>query len=185
MSENTNSNNSGNENENSENLENKDQVPVAVLIKERKEKQELKKKLDAIEAAQKKADEDKLVEQGKLKEALDLKVKEFEDYKKSIEPQLKKASDFEEFQTKKREKIKTDLGDKWVESFNNIPLNDLEVVAEKLKAQPATQTNNGTGGTPPPATLSATEKEEAARMGLSDEGYTRYKETLNKLKENK
>ena len=160
-------------------------VPLADLIAERKKRQDFQKELDAIKQKQKEADEAKLLEEGKLKEVLSAKEKEFDEYKKSIEQDLKLASEFKEFQTKRRDVIKEKLGDKWVESFSNIPLTDLEVLSEKLSVVPnAVTTNNGTGAGANSVTLTATEKAEAERMGLSEEGYIKFKETRAKLKGN-
>jgi len=160
----------------------------AKLLEEGKLKEVLsakEKEFDAIKQKQKEADEAKLLEEGKLKEVLSAKEKEFDEYKKSIEQDLKLASEFKEFQTKRRDVIKEKLGDKWVESFSNIPLTDLEVLSEKLSVVPnAVTTNNGTGAGANSVTLTATEKAEAERMGLSEEGYIKFKETRAKLKGN-
>jgi len=160
-------------------------VPLADLIAERKKRQDFQKELEGIKQKQKEADEAKLLEEGKLKEVLSSKEKEFDEYKKSIEQDLKLANEFKEFQTKRRDVIKEKLGDKWVESFSNIPLTDLEVLSEKLSVVPnAVTTNNGTGAGANSVTLTATEKAEAERMGLSEEGYIKFKETRAKLKGN-
>jgi len=175
----------GNENVNTDTANSDKTVPLSELIAERKKRQEASKELETIKQKLKEAEEAKLVEDGKIKEALEAKSKEFDDFKKSIEPKLKLADEYEEFQSKRRETIKDKLKDKWLDSFAKLPLADLEILSEKLALPNAVTTNNGTGAGTNSATLSAEEKQEAARMGLSEEGYVKFKETRAKLKGNK
>jgi hypothetical protein len=187
MAENNNSeNNVANETSNSANTANETtdskNGAVAELIAERKKRQELEKQLKAISDEKKKQEEAKLLEEGKLKEVLTAKEKELEDYKKSVEQDLALASEFKDFQSKRRDSLKQKFGDKWVDSFNNIPLSDLETLADKfVPANPELNRDKGTGGSGEPG-LTEDEKKEAQRMGLSEDGYKQFKKKREEIK---
>jgi len=94
------------------------------------------KELDKDKEKQKQKD---LEEQGKWKELYEAelaKVKEFEP----------KVTEYTEYQNVKRETLKKQLGDKWIDSFASTPLTELEVLAGKLtetKEQPNSSNHKG------------------------------------------
>jgi len=75
------------------------------------QRQELKAKLAAIEDAQKKADEEKKIGDGKINEVLKQREIELETIKKQLEEADKKAKAFEEQQGKIREQAISQLTD--------------------------------------------------------------------------
>lgn len=168
--------------ENTDSTNGKDKhVPLTVLKKEREKRQELEKKLSEYEAAQKKAQDDELVKKGEFEKLLNSTKSEFENYKKSVEPDLAEASEYKEFKAAKRTQIKESLGDKWLESFGSLPLADLEKVAQNLLGtKQSFEGDRGTSGTAP--VLTEQEKAEAANMNMTPEGYLQYKKTRESLK---
>ena len=74
-----------------------------------------------------------------LQEKLKSKDKEFE-------PLKEKATKFDEYDLTKRNKIKEVLGDSWLNSFNTMPLVELEELASKLNSNvKLLDTDNGSG----------------------------------------
>lgn len=74
-----------------------------------------------------------------LQEKLKSKDKEFE-------PLKEKAIKFDEYDLTKRNKIKEVLGDSWLNSFNTMPLVELEELASKLNSNvKLLDTDNGSG----------------------------------------
>lgn len=94
--------------------------------------------------------EDKLKERDKETEKQKQKALEEQgEYKKLYEEALAKVSEYEpkvteytEYQNVKREALKKQLGDKWIDSFASTPLTELEVLAGKLTEQTKEQPNS-------------------------------------------
>lgn len=101
--------------------------------KRRLDAKKLEDKLKEVDKQKEKEKKEALEEQGKFKELYEETLKKVSEY----EP---KVNEFTEYQNKKREQLKTKLGDKWIESFSSIPISELEVLAEKF-----TDTKAGTG----------------------------------------
>lgn len=87
-----------------------------------------KKLEDKIKEHAKETDKQKkeaLEEQGKYKELYEAELKRATDYEPVV-------NEYKEYQNVKRETLKKQLGDKWIDSFANTPLSELEVLAGKL-----------------------------------------------------
>jgi len=180
------------ENKNSENLENNDDANIEKkgvlkeLLSERKARQELKKELDELKAKQQKEQDDKLKEDGKLKELLEKKEQELLTIKSELDQAKSKANEWDGYQSAKRKSLidKIPEADR-LESFNLLPLSDLEKLTEKFSVKPAIGTDGG-GGTPPkPNELTEAEKGQAKQMGLSEDGYKLFKKRQEELKSSK
>lgn len=98
--------------------------------------------------------EDKLKERDKETEKQKQKALEEQgEFKKLYEEALAKVNEYEpkvneytEYQNVKRETLKKQLGDKWIDSFASTPLTELEVLAGKLtetKEQPNSSNHKG------------------------------------------
>ena len=102
---------------------------IKELRKENAEKRvtlkQVQDKLKELEDAKAEAERKAAEEAGNYKDL-------YEKEKAKIEPLEKKAKEFDEFDKSKREAYKTQLGDKWVDSFNTIPLAELDTLATKL-----------------------------------------------------
>lgn len=101
-------------------------VPLAELINERKKRQSLETRIADIERLDAESKEAKLKEEGKIKELLAAKENEL----KVLQP---KVQEFESYRQSKVEQLKLQIGDKWKDSFANLPLADLETLTETLK----------------------------------------------------
>lgn len=94
---------------------------------------EATEKLSAYEKAEADAKEKDMKEKGKYKELIEAKDKLISEY----EPKVK---EFEEYINKKKDAVKKDLetAGVWTESFNKLPLTELEAIAEKFKTKTPT-----------------------------------------------
>ena len=98
----------------------------------RLKEKELNDKLAAFEAEKEQEAQQKKIAEGKKDEVileLQQKIKAKEE---EYSPFIEKAKKFDEYDSSKRNKIKSTLGDGWLTSFDNMPLNDLEELAVKL-----------------------------------------------------
>lgn len=123
---------------------------------------EIEEKLTSFEKAQLEAEEKKKLEEGKKDEII-------ESYKKKLAELEPKANQFDSFLTSKRESAKEKLGDKWKESYGNLPIADLESLVETLSGTSVDVEKQGK--TPKKYSLTEEDKKKAAIMGLSEEMY--------------
>lgn len=93
---------------------------------------ELEEKLSAIEAERQKQEQDKKIEQGKLSEVVEELKNKLAEKDKEFEPVKQKAEKYDEYDKSKRETLKGTLGNKWLNSFETMPLLDLETLASHL-----------------------------------------------------
>ena len=89
-------------------------------------KNELESRLKAIEEAQKAAEEAKLAEQGEYKTLLEQKNAE-------LEAASAKASEWDSYQTAKKDKILESMSEAQAEKYRGLDLKTLEGIAEDLK----------------------------------------------------
>ncbi|OGU83149.1 MAG: hypothetical protein A2W11_13115 [Ignavibacteria bacterium RBG_16_35_7] len=188
MNQDNNLQNIDDEDKNSLNLDNDDtniekKGVLKELLVERKLRQELTKELDLLKATQQKEQDEKLKEDGKLKELLEIKEKEILSIKAELETTKSKAGEWDNYQSNKRKILidKIPEADR-LQSFNSMLLEDLEKLSEKFSIKPPINTNNGGGIPPKPNELTETEKSQAKQMGLSEDGYKLFKKRQEELK---
>jgi hypothetical protein len=105
---------------------------------------ELKDKLAQLEAKLSDDEQAKKIAEGKKDEVIlelqqKLKIKD-DEYK----PFIDKATKYDEYDSSKRNQLKEVLKDKWLPSFDNIPLIDLETLASQLSSgKKLLDTDNG------------------------------------------
>lgn len=143
---------------------------------------------DDAKDQKRKEEEAKLLEEKKYQELLSNKDKELEEHKskvKTFEEELggykSKVGEYETYITQKKDSIKTELGDKWLDSMTALPLADLEKLAQTLKIPDKTVDTDKNKGSAI-KDLTADEKQQAAKMGLTEEGFLLYKQKLNERK---
>ena len=157
---------------------------------EAKEKvKELENSIASINAKLKEFEEAESLKKGDYEKLInDLKT-ENGTLKSELDQAKSKAGEWDNYQSAKRKILidKIPEADR-LKSFDVLPLEDLEKLSEKFSTKPPVGTDGG-GGTPPkPNELTETEKEEAKRMGISDDGYKHFKkrkEEIAKSKEKK
>jgi len=135
---------------------------LADLIRERKDRQDLQKKLDEFITADKKLKEDKLIEQGELKKLLDAKENEIEDLKAfEIE-----AKAYRDLISAEREEVKKILGDKWDEDFGKLSIPSLRKLVKQFELpSKVIDTDKGIGKTvKDDLVLNDAQKKEAKTM---------------------
>lgn len=156
------------------------------LLSERKARQELVKELDALKAERQKEQDEKLKEDGKLKELLDKKEQELLTVKAELEQVKSKAEEWDKYQSTKRKALidKIPETDR-LNSFNNMPLEDLEKLTEKFSLKNVINTHNGDGKPPKPNELTEIEKDQAKQMGLTEDGFRQFKKRQEELKSSK
>lgn len=106
--------------------------------------------------------------------------------KTELDQAKSKASEWDNYQSVKRKVLidKIPEADR-LNSFNQMPLEDLEKLTERFSVKSAIPTDGG-GGTPPkPTELTETEKSQAKQMGLTDDGYKQFKKRQEELKSSK
>lgn len=103
----------------------------------RLKERELEEKLNAIESDKQKQETDKKLAEGKKDEVIS-------DLTKQLEGIKSKADEWDKYNQSKRSQLKENLGDNWLDSFNVIPLSELEVLASKFNKNSALlDTDNG------------------------------------------
>lgn len=139
-------------------------------------KKELEEKLAQIEKDKSEEIQKKKIEDGKKDEV----IAELNKKLSELEPV---ANEYKQYQSSKKEALKERLGDKWLDSFNNLPIGDLEILAEKFSIPiKLSDTADGNGLSPKNESLTDEEKLIAKNMGLSEDGYIQFKKTREKFK---
>lgn len=92
----------------------------------RLKERELEDKLAGIEIEKSKQDQAKKIAEGKKDEVI-------QDLTKQLEELKPKATEWDSYNKSKRDTIKDVLKDNWIDSFNLMPLSDLEKLASKFK----------------------------------------------------
>lgn len=144
---------------------------------------ELENSIASINAKLKEFEEAESLKKGDYEKLInDLKA-ENNNLKTEFEAAKNKASEWDNYQSTKRKALidKIPEADR-LESFNILPLADLEKLADKFSVKPAIGTDTGGGTVPKPNELSEVEKAEADRMGLSHEAYKQFKKRREELK---
>jgi len=99
----------------------------------------LEDKLKDLDKEKEKQKQKDLEEQGKWKELYEAELAKKNEYEPIV-------NEYKEYQSSKRETLKKQLGDKWIDSFANTPLTELEVLAGKLtttKEEPNSSNHKG------------------------------------------
>jgi hypothetical protein len=80
--------------------------------------------------------------------------------RKELEVVKSKAEKFDQYDKAKRIKLKEELGDNWVTSFDVIPLEELETLSSKInKSEKVGHVDNGTGKKGQPGKLELLQKD--------------------------
>lgn len=128
----------------SDDLEKADLKDLIKMIKEQRaenaerrvENKKLKEKLEGIDKDKEKEKKKLLEEQGEFKKLYEDTLAKLNDYEPVV-------NEYKEYQNKKREQYKKDFGDKWIDSFNSVPLSELEVLHGKFTdTKPETSSSN-------------------------------------------
>ena len=115
--------------------------------KERRLKEkELNDKILEFESKFETEAQNKKIAEGKKDEVILELQEKLKSKDKEFEPLKEKATKFDEYDMTKRNKIKEVLGDGWLNSFNTMPLVELEELASKLNSNiKLLDTDNGAG----------------------------------------
>jgi alanyl-tRNA synthetase len=147
---------SENEQKESDNkLESLDASELVKIIKEtrseaaqrRIKEKELETKLNELTSQKEKEETEKKIAEGKKDEVITDLTRQLASYKS-------KADQFDSYDKSKREKIKTELAENWIDSFETLPLNDLELLATKFnKGEKVPETDGGSNKKQQPGKL--------------------------------
>lgn len=119
----------------------------------RLKERELQEKLEAIESEKTKQEQDKKLAEGKKDEVIIDLTKQLEDVKK-------KASQWDEYNSVKRGQLKDQLKDNWLESFEIMPLSELEILASKFnKGATLVDSDNGSSKKKQPGKIEGLKKD--------------------------
>lgn len=140
----------------SENTDSKT-VPLAVLMAERKKGQEISKELAKLKEENENQKKKELEEQGKYKELLD-------EANEKLQAVNLKAQKWDAYQESKTAQIKEKMGDKWKESYKELPLQDLEDLAKVVIPPKIPDTDTGKPNNASQVTLTEEEKKRALEM---------------------
>lgn len=123
---------------------------------------------------------------GDLEKLLNDKKIEIEDLTGQLNSVKGEADNWKKYKESRIESVKKEMGDKWRESYANLPLEDLEALPATL-APPKVPDTDGGGGKEDAKTVSknltAEEKAKARMMNVSDETYAYLKIKKEKGKE--
>ena len=128
------------------NTETSKSVPLSTFLKLKDDYKSVKEKVDELLNDKQKQEQDKKIAEGKKDEVII-------DLTKQLEENKKKAGEWEKYSSVKREKLKKDIGENWLESFNLIPLDELEVLASKFSGKSLVDSDTGSGKTKQPGKL--------------------------------
>jgi len=132
------------------------------LKSERTKRQDVEKRLLALEEKDRIANEEKLKADGQLQQLLDSRTKELEDVKSQMISLKQKADSFDELENQEREEAKTKLGDKWDDGYANIPIKTLRKLVSTVTVNNAIDTDNGSG-VKPQTKIKLTKDQESER----------------------
>jgi hypothetical protein len=140
-------------------LENLNPSELIEIIKEtrseaktrRLKEKELSEKLAEYENKFTLEEQNKKIAEGKKDEVISELMEKLKSKEKEYEPFVEKAKRYDEYDSSKRTKIKSVLGDNWLTSFETLPLSDLEELASKLNNDlRLVDSDNGKGAKPSP-----------------------------------
>ena len=122
----------------------------------------VKEEIEALKGVKDKEEQDKKIAEGKKDEV----ILELSEKLATVET---KAKEWDSYNTKKRETIKTLIGDNWLDSFSVIPLSDLESLAHKFNgAKDAIDIDGGITKKTTPAKIEALRKDLALAIEKND-----------------
>lgn len=127
----------------------------------RMEKNKLEDDLKKLVDEQKKREENKLIEDGKLKELIEAKTSELSDMGIKVSDLQIKADEFSEFKASKIEAAKAKLGDKWQEGYAKLSLLELDNLVNTMSEKSVITGDNGAAGYKIKMTLTEAQKKEA------------------------
>lgn len=98
----------------------------------RLENKELSDKIASFESKLAEEETQKKLAEGKKDEVIMELTEKLKNKEKEFEPFIEKAKKYDEYDKAKRDSLKEVLKDNWMESFNTMPLMDVEKIASKL-----------------------------------------------------
>jgi hypothetical protein len=104
-------------------------IPKSRLAKEIQEAKEAQAKLAAIEAAQKTAEDERMRKNGEIEKLLESERTDHAKTKAERDAEKKEADEYRKLRKATIESYKKQLGDKWRDSYETLPLEDLAVIA--------------------------------------------------------
>jgi predicted RNase H-like nuclease (RuvC/YqgF family) len=131
---------------------------------------ELKSKRDELQGKLKEIEDGKLMADGKTKELLDAKIKEFEDLNSKFTDVKAKADEYENYKKTKRDGLLAEIKDEELKSIaEDLSLDKLEIFVKKNKGTKTPDVDGGSAGGK--FTLTDAQKAEAKLMNLSESDY--------------
>ncbi len=159
-------------------------VSLVALQEERKKRQNMQVELDNANAKIKNSKDEKLKEDGKLAELLTERETEITELKDKLTKSDEITKNYNDLVDVEKADIKEALGEEWDDDFDAMPIGTLRKVSKKILGKTKANPNDDTGIVLDESTVTLTEddKAHAKRMGLSEEGYARFKVKREKLK---
>ena len=154
---------------------------------EAKEKiKELESSISSINTKLKEFEEADSIKKGDYEKIINDLKSENTSLKSKLDESEKKAGEWDNYQSSKRKTLidKIPEADR-LESFNVLPLGDLEKLVDKFSVKPPIDVDGGNGKPPKPTELTEAEKEQAKKMGLSEDGFKLFKKRQEELKTSK
>ncbi|MFA5772866.1 MAG: hypothetical protein WC974_09075 [Thermoplasmata archaeon] len=148
-----------------------EKVPLSELMSERKKRQDVEKQLASIQDTLKQDAEAKLKAQGELQELLKLKESELAEKNNLVNTLKAKADAYDLLEQEEREAAKKNLGVKWDDDYNQIPIKTLRKIVANFNIPSAVKIDNGSGAHITKITLTEKQKAERDLMfgNISDE----------------
>ncbi len=141
---------------------------------------ELKKVIgdrDSLKGKLREIDEAESLKKGEYEKVINESKNKLSELEKELGTYKSKAESWDKYLTTKQESLKEKIGDKWKDSYANLPLEDLEDLAETFKPSPAIPTDDGKGISKTKIELDANQKKERDLMFASvtdEETRTKY-----------
>jgi len=165
-------------------------VPLSALHDERKQKKELAAKYAEASNKLKSIEEAENLKKGEYDKVINDLKSELDTLKKQIEDKSKIADKWLEYENAQRKEYKKILGD--VPDFDNISLDTLKFMADKIKGKTPDVSNNIPNSKKSADKSGLTEKEYNEAMAMfpesvftEEESIKMYKEKIKQKKENK
>jgi len=123
-----------------------------------------KEELEGLKGDKEKEEQEKQIADGKKDEVI-------AGLNEKVVGLTKESDKWNDYNTKKRAKVKEEFGENWLESFTLMDLNDLEALRDKFNVKPNPEGDNGANGGRGEFSLTAAEKKAAKDRGISEEDY--------------
>jgi len=136
-------------------------VPLSTFISEKKKRQEIEAELNKYREQQKKIEEDKLKEDGKLQELIAAKEKELEEKDNQMKALEEKAQAFEAYRQSKVDNAKKALGENWVDDYEKLSIAALDKLVSLTEQKKKPSTDGGVNADLKGVELTPAQKKEA------------------------